>query len=83
MGRGAEERGDRHVSIDVTTSGFVIVDKDGTTLAWRENFEEALEAQRAIDAAEDVRRLSDGVVCATKCRLRGPCFWSQLWEDAA
>jgi hypothetical protein len=66
--------------VTVTEAGFTVHDANGRIVAYREHFEEALEAQREIEESEDVRRVSDGAVCATKYRLQGECFWSSLWD---
>lgn len=60
---------------------FTIHAKDGTVLATEENFEDALVRQRDLDAGEEVRRVSDGAVCATKHRLKpGTHAFSWAWS---
>jgi len=60
--------------------GFSIVDAGGNVLDWREHIEEALPRQRELHAAEDVIRVSDGAVVATKRRVRGEHLYQMIWR---
>ena len=63
-----------------TASGFTIHNTKGAVLATVENFEDALAIQRELDAGEQVRRVSDGALCATKHRLKpGRHIYSWAW----
>lgn len=66
--------------VTVTSVGFTIHDANGRLLAYEEHFEKALATQRELETAEDVRRVSDGVLCATKHRLKGESFWCSIWN---
>jgi hypothetical protein len=68
------------VRLSAPAVGFTIHAKDGTVLATEEHFENALHVQRDLDAAEEVRRVSDGAVCATKHRLQGDHVFSWAWR---
>lgn len=67
--------------VTITTVGFRIVDKYDITLAYEEHCEDALHRLNRIEAAEYVRRVSDNALIAEKYRLRGPSFWTALWND--
>jgi hypothetical protein len=53
---------------------FTVHDAAGTVLATIAHVERALLFQRSIDEAEDVRRVPDGEVVATKKRLKRPVY---------
>lgn len=59
---------------------YAVRDARGVTLATEEHVEVALRKMNRIDAAESVARLDDGVVIATKFRLKGDSFWWAIWN---
>jgi hypothetical protein len=67
------------INVSLTTHGFEVQDKSGGFLAWCEHVEVALRRMHEIDAGESVRRVRDDALIATKLRLRGESFWSELW----
>jgi hypothetical protein len=66
--------------VDRATSGFDVLNAAGEVIAWCAHFEDALATQRDLDAGEDVRRVSDGAICAHKYRVRGPHFYAAIWN---
>ncbi len=58
---------------------FTVHAEDGRVLAIVEGFERALSVQRALHDGEDVRRESDGALCATKRRVRGGHIYAGIW----
>ncbi len=64
----------------IAHGGFEILDARGTVVAWREDILDALPLQREMDAAEVVRRVSDGMIVATKFRVRGDHLYRVIWE---
>jgi Ni/Co efflux regulator RcnB len=59
---------------------FTVHDRHGAVLATVDHIENALDVQRALDAAEDVRRLSDGIVVAKKHRYKAGHVYSAVWR---
>ncbi len=60
---------------------FTVHDAAGKVLATVDDILIALPLQRAIDAAEEVRRVSDGALLATKGRTRnGESFYQAIWN---
>ncbi len=62
-------------------SAFSIHDAAGKVLATVDDILVALPLQRAIGAAEQVRRVSDGELLATKSRTHaGKSFYQSIWN---
>ncbi len=59
------------VRLSVPAESFSVHAKDGRVIATCPCILDALRVQRDFDAGEDVRRVSDGVLLATKHRIRG------------
>jgi hypothetical protein len=59
---------------------FTVHDKGGEEIARVAHFERALTVQKAINEAEDVRRVPDGAVVATKKRLPPGGIYGWAWR---
>lgn len=69
-------------SIASTAAGYSVHDAHGNVVGWRECVLDANRLLHRIDAAETMRRVSDGAILAKKLRLDGEHFWSRLWRAA-
>lgn len=74
------ESGVRRPARGAPAPAFSIHDASGKVIATEVHFEMALATQRDLDAGEEVRRISDGALLATKYRLKGEAFYSSIWR---
>lgn len=70
------------INVTNVTVGFEVQTADGVFCAWCEHFDDALRSMKAIDEAEQVRRVRDDELLATKWRIRGVHFYEALWKAA-